>query len=163
TAPFGVVGLVVWIGRDKSRLTHPFFLAPLALAGGYVALSLTTPFIAFARFFWPIQVWFACFIVYGMARTAPRLAPEPRAFRIAVAGALLFFLFDEQMGRQLHYRSHFAAPFQDAMHFVETTDGVLASARANGDTILAPIAFFPYLLWTVDDARKQPSLVKVAE
>jgi hypothetical protein len=163
TAPFGVVGMVVWIGRDRSRLTSPFFIGPLALAAGYVALSLTTPFIAFARFFWPIQVWFACFIVYGMVETARRLAPEPRAFRTAVAAVLLFFLFDEQMGRQLHYRSHFAAPFQDAMTFVETTDGLLASARTPGETILTPIAFFPYLLWTIDDARKQPSLVKVAE
>jgi hypothetical protein len=163
TAPLGVVGMVVWIGRDRSRLTSPFFLAPLALAAGYVLLSLTTPFIAFARFFWPIQVWFACFIVYGMVETARRLAPEPRALRVALAGILLFFLFDEQMTRQLHYRSHFAAPFQDAMSFVETTDGLLAQARTHDDTILAPIAFFPYLLWTIDDARKQPSLVRVAE
>jgi hypothetical protein len=163
TAPFGVAGMVVWIGRDRRRLTNPFFVAPLALAAGYVVLSLTTPFIAFARFFWPIQVWFGCFIVYGMVETARRLAPEPRAFRVAVAGVLLFFLFDEQTGRQLHYRSHFAAPFQDAMTFVETTDGLLASARATGDTILTPVAFFPYLLWTIDDAREHPSLVRVAE
>jgi hypothetical protein len=163
TAPFGVLGLVVWIGRDRSRLTHPFFVAPLALAAGYVVLSLTTPFIAFARFFWPIQVWFGCFIVFGMVEAARRLAPEPRALRVATAALLLFFLFDEQMSRQLHYRTHFAAPFDDAMRFVESTDGVLASARAAGDTVLAPIAFFPYLLWTLDDARKQPSLVRVAE
>ncbi len=163
TAPFGVLGLVVWIGRDRSRLTHPFFVAPLALAAGYVVLSLTTPFIAFARFFWPIHVWFGCFIVFGMIETARRLAPEPRALRMATAALLLFFLFDEQMSRQLHYRTHFAAPFDDAMRFVESTDGVLASARAAGDTVLAPIAFFPYLLWTLDDARKQPSLVRVAE
>jgi hypothetical protein len=163
TAPFGVLGMVVWIGRDRRRLTSPFFVAPLALAAGYLVLSLTTPFIAFARFFWPIQVWFGCFIAYGMLETARRLAPEPRAFRVAVAGVLLFFLFDEQMSRQLHYRSHFAAPFQDAMRFVESTDGLFASARATEDTILTPVAFFPYFLWTVDDARKQPSLVRVAE
>jgi hypothetical protein len=49
------------------------------------------------------------------------------------------------------------------MSFVESTDGLLASARASGETVLTPIAFFPYLLWTLDDARKQPSLVRVAE
>jgi hypothetical protein len=31
TAAFGVLGLVIWIGRDRSRLTHPFLLVPLAL------------------------------------------------------------------------------------------------------------------------------------
>lgn len=163
TAPFGVAGVVVWLARDKRRLTNPFFLVPLALLGGYVVLSVTTPFIAFFRFFWPVQVWFACFVVFGIVEACRRLAPEPRALRLGITAALLFFLFDEQMARQLKYRTHFAVPFQDAMGFVGTTDALLASARAPGETILTPLAFFPYLLWTIDDARLHPDLIRMAE
>jgi hypothetical protein len=163
TAPFGVLGLIVWIGADRRRLTSPFLLVPLALLAGYVALSITTPFIAFFRFFWPVQVWFACFVVVGMLETCRRLAPESRTLRLGAAAALFFFLFDEQMARQLRYRTHFAAPFQRAMSFVATTDGLLASARTSGQTILTPLAFFPYLLWTIDDVRHHPALVRMAE
>jgi hypothetical protein len=163
TAPFGIAGLVVWVGRDKTRLTNPFFLVPIALLGGYVVLSITTPFVAFFRFFWPVQVWFACFVVYGIVEACRRLAPEPRALRLGLTAALLFFVFDEQMARQLKYRTHFAAPFQDAMGFVGTTDALLASARAPGETILTPLAFFPYFLWTIDDARLHPDLIRMAE
>jgi hypothetical protein len=163
TAPFGVVGLMVWIGRDKRRLTNPFLLVPLALLGGYVVLSVTTPFIAFLRFFYVVQVWFACFIVFGIVETCRRLAPESRALRAAVMATLAFFLFDEQMSRQLKYRSHFATPFQRAMTFVASTDGVFATARTSGQTILTPLAFFPYLLWTIDDMRLHPALVRMAE
>jgi hypothetical protein len=102
TAPFGVLGLIVWIGADRRRLTNPFLLVPLALLAGYVAMSITTPFIAFFRFFWPVQVWFACFVVVGMLETCRRLAPDSRALRLG-ATAALFFLFDEQMTRQFKY------------------------------------------------------------
>ena len=163
TAPFGVIGLAVWIGRDKRRLTHPFFLAPLALLAGYVLLSVTTPFVAFFRFFWPVQVWFACFVVFGIVETCRCLAPQPRALRLGITAALLFFLFDEQMARQLRYRSHFAAPFQEAMAFVGATDGLLASERTDGQSILTSPALLPYLLWTIDDARRHPSLIRMAE
>jgi hypothetical protein len=163
TAPFGVIGLCVWLGRDKQRLTNPFFLTPLALLAGYVVLSITTPFIAFFRFFWTVQVWFSCFVVYGIVETCRRLAPDRRGLRVGIAAALLFFVFDEQMSRQLHYRSHFAGPFEEAMRFVGTTDGLLAAGRAPGETILTPLAFLPYLLWTIDDARTHPSLIRTAE
>jgi hypothetical protein len=163
TAPFGVLGLIVWIAADRRRLTSPFLLVPLALLAGYVAMSITTPFVAFFRFFWPVQVWFACFVVVGMLETCRRLAPDARRLRLAATAALLFFLFDEQTTRQFKYRTHFAAPFQRAMGFVASTDGLLASARTSGQTILTPLAFFPYLLWTIDDVRKDPSLVRMAE
>jgi hypothetical protein len=163
TAPFGVLGLCVWVSRDKRRLTHPFLLVPLALLGGYVVLSVTTPFVAFFRFFWPVQVWFACFIVFGIVEACRLLVPEPRKLRLAVTCALLFFLFDEQMARQLRYRSHFATPFQDGMTFVGSTDKLLAQTRTPGESILTPLAFLPYLMWTIDDARLQPSLLRMAE
>jgi hypothetical protein len=163
TAPFGVLGLCVWIARDKTRLTHPFLLVPLALLGGYVALSVTTPFVPFFRFFWPVQVWFGCFIVFGIVETCRTLVPEPRKLRIAITAGLLFFLFDEQMARQLKYRLRFATPFQQAMGFVATTDRLIAEQRAPGETILTPLAFLPYLMWTIDEARAQPALIRMAE
>jgi hypothetical protein len=163
TAPFGVLGLVVWLARDRARLTNPFFLAPLALLGGYVVLSVTTPFVAFFRFFWVLQVWFSCFVVFGIVETCRRLAPDRQALRLGLAAVLLFFVFDEQMARQLRYRAHFATPFDDAMRFVSTTDGLFATSRAAGETILTPLAFMPYLLWTIDDARIHPSVIRTAE
>ena len=163
TAPFGVLGLIFWIAADRRRLTNPFLLVPLALLAGYVAMSITTPFIAFFRFFWPVQVWFACFVVFGMLETGRRLAPDSRALRLGATAALLFFLFDEQVTRQFKYRTHFAGPFQRVMTFVSTTDDLLASARTKGQTILTPLAFFPYLVWTIDDVREQPSLIQMAE
>lgn len=163
TAPFGVLGLCVWIARDRSRLTHPFLIVPLALLGGYVALSVTTPFVAFFRFFWPVQVWFSCFIVYGIVEACRAVVPEPRRLRLAVTAALLFFLFDEQMARQLRYRLRFATPFERAMRFVGSTDALLAAERAPGETILTPLAFLPYLVWTIDEARTRPALVRLAE
>ena len=163
TAAFGVLGIVIWIGRDRSRLTHPFLLVPLALLAGYFVMSITTPFITFFRFFFPVQVWFACFIVYGIVETCRALVPEPRSLRLGATAALLFFLCDEQMARQLKYRAHFATPFQSAMSFVASTDDLLASARTSGQTILTPLAFYPYLMWTNDDVRRQPELVRLAE
>ena len=49
------------------------------------------------------------------------------------------------------------------MSFVASTDGLLASARASGETILTPLAFYPYLMWTIVDVRQQPDLVRLAE
>jgi hypothetical protein len=163
TVPFGVLGLVGWLAGDKRRLTNPFFLTPLALLAGYVALSITTPFIPFFRFFWSVQVWFGCFIVFGMVQTCRRLVPEPRTLRVAATAACLYFLADDQIHRHVYYQSHFAGPFEEAMKFVSTTDPLLANDRRPGETILTPVAFLPYLLWTLDDVRKDPSLLRMVE
>jgi hypothetical protein len=154
---------VVWVARDRRRLTHPFLLVPLALLVGYVLLSVTTPFIAFFRFFWPVQVWFGCFVVFGIVEACRRVAPRPRPLRLGLTAAVFFFAFDEQMARQLKYRTHFATPFQDAMAFVGAADGLLEASRDAGETILTPLAFFPYLMWRLDDVRRQPTLVRMAE
>jgi hypothetical protein len=159
TAAFGVLGLVIWIRRD--RAAHASVPARAAGApAGYFAVDHDAVHHVLPL---PRQVWFACFIVYGIVETCRALAPEPRALRLGATAALLFFLCDEQMARQMKYRAHFATPFQSAMSFVASTDGLLASARTSGETILTPLAFFPYLLWTIDDVRLQPELVRMAE
>ena len=143
TAPLGVVGLVVWLGQDRRRLTHPFLLVPMLFLGGYVALSLRVPFVPFFRFFWPVQVFFLGFVVYGTVEIARRVAPEHHALRVGVAAALLFFLVDDLVTRQLHYRHQFAEPFQQAMAFVEDVQPTILQERHPGESVLTPLVSVP--------------------
>jgi hypothetical protein len=77
TAAFGVLGLVIWIGRDRSRLTHPFLLVPLALLAGYFAMSITTPFVTFFRFFFPCRCGSRASSSTASSRRAARSRPSP--------------------------------------------------------------------------------------
>jgi len=163
TAPFGILGLILWLTQDKRRLGHPFFLVPLLFLGGYVAMSVVTPFVPFFRFFWTIQVWFLAFIIYGIVEVARRLAGERRLVAVGLAAGLLFFLVDDHLVRQLRYRHHFAGPFQQAMSFVSASSPTLTYERGHGETVLTPLAFLPYLLWQLDDARQEPSILLTAE
>ena len=163
SAPFGLLGLATWLGADVRRLTNPFLLVPGLFLLGYVALSVTTPFVAYFRFFWPLQVWFLCCIIAGIVETARRLAPEARGLRVAILVGLLAFVVDGQLARDLAYRTRFAGPSNDAMQFVGLTEQVLARERTPGQTILAPVAYLPYLLWTQDELRAFPALVRTAD
>jgi hypothetical protein len=163
TAPIGFLGMVSWLAADRRRLTHPFFLVPLLLLLAYVAMSVVTPFVPFFRFFWLVQVWFVGFIVHGIAQIGRMLGGDRRWARVAMMSCLLAFLCDDHLVRQLRYRHAFAGPFQDAMAFVSSTSPTLAHERHSGETILTPLAFVPYLLWQLDDAREQPSLLLTAE
>src|SRR6185436_10937516 len=89
TAPIGFVGLGVWLAQDRRRLAHPLLLVPLLFLGGYVALSIRMPFVPFFRFFWPLQVWFLGFIVFGAVEIARRLAVDRRYLLAGVTAALL--------------------------------------------------------------------------
>jgi hypothetical protein len=162
TAPLGVLGLVAWVARDRRRLTSPILLVPLLFLGGYLGLSVVAPFVPFFRFFWPVKVWFAGFVVFGAVQAARRVVPAAPRLRLAAAGALLFFLADDYLVRLLSYRERFAEPFEHAMAFVTRTSDVLREERRDGETILAPLAFMPYLLWELRlDA--EPRTVVTAE
>lgn len=162
TAPLGVLGLVVWVGRERQHLTSPFFLVPFLFLGGYLGLSLVSPFVPFFRFFWPVKIWFAGFIVFGAVQAARRVAPARPQLRAVAAGALLCFMADDYVVRLLSYRERFAEPFEQAMAFVARTPDVLQRERREGETILAPLAFMPYLLWELElDAH--PRVVRTAE
>lgn len=163
TAPIGFVGMVAWLAADRRRLTSPFFLVPLLFLLGYVGMSLVTPFVPFFRFFWLIQVWFVGFIVHGLAEIGIRVGGERRWARVAMMTLLLAFLSDDHLVRQLRYRHAFAGPFQEAMAFVSSTSPTLTHERHSGETILTPLAFLPYLLWQLDDARERPSVLVTAE
>ena len=163
TAPLGFVGLAVWLARDRSRLTHPLLLVPMLFLGGYLALSVAVPFVPFFRFFWPVQVTFLGFVVFGTVEVARRMAAGRSPLRMGVAAALLFFLADDLITRQLHYRQEFAEPFGRAMAFVEDARPTILRERHSGESVLTPVVFLPYVLWTLPDARATPDLVATAE
>jgi hypothetical protein len=163
TAPIGFVGIISWLAADKRRLTSPFFLVPILFLLGYVGMSMVTPFVPFFRFFWLVQVWFVGFIIHGIAEIGGRLGGTRRWARVAVMSLLLTFLVDDHLVRQLRYRNAFAGPFQEAMAFVSSTSPTLTQERHSGETILTPLAFLPYLLWQLDDARREPSVLLTAE
>jgi hypothetical protein len=163
TAPFGMLGLVGWIGADRTRLSSPFLLVPVLLLFGYVAFSIATPFVAYFRFFWLVQVWFLCCIVAGMVEVARRAVPGHAGLRATVVAGLLAVLADGQLERFESYRTRFAGPSNEAMAFVGMTTDVLARERRPGESILAPVAYLPHLLWTQDDLRRTPALVQMAD
>ena len=47
TAVLGLVGLVVWLRRDRRRLTSPVLLLPLLFLGGWVLLGVASPYTPF--------------------------------------------------------------------------------------------------------------------
>lgn len=163
TAPFGMIGLAVWLAADRRRLAHPLLLVPLLLLAGYLAMSLRVPFVPFFRFFWPIQVCFLGFLVFGIVETARRLAAGRQRLAIGLTAAVLVFVADDLLTRQLHYRRQIADPFREAMAFVADVRPMMAEERDAGETILTPFVFLPYVLWTIDDTRRAPALVTAAE
>jgi len=163
TAPLGFIGVAVWLARDRSRLAHPLLLVPMLFLGGYLALSVAVPFVPFFRFFWPVQVAFLGFVVFGMVEIARRLAAGRPLLRAGIAVALLFFLSDDLITRQLHYRQDFAEPFGRAMAFVEDAQPTILRERHSGESVLTPVVFLPYVLWALPDARATPTLVAAAE
>lgn len=160
TAAFGLVGLACWLARDRTHLASPVVLVPALLLGGYVAMSAVVPFVPMARFFWTIQVSFLTFVVAGMLEVARRVAPVRRPVRLGLAAVLVCFLADDLLVRQLDYRRRATEPFDRALAFVRKAGPVLAAERATGETVLTSLAFLPWLVWTLDDVRAQPQLVR---
>jgi len=147
TVPFGVLGMVLWLKEDQSRLTHPYFTVPLLFVGGYVGLAVLAPYVPFYRFYWLVQVWFTGFVLFGMWEVVRRLTRSAPRLRFGLAAGLAFFLVDDAMFRQMDYRERYAEPFQTAMAFVTTTPATLDVERGPGETVLTPLAFLPYYMW----------------
>jgi hypothetical protein len=147
TAPLGLVGILLWLAADRHRLTSPLLLMPLLFVIGYLLLSLASPYMPFFRFFWPLEIWFLGFLLFGVLEMARRLAGDRRWIRPAVAALLLFFLVDDSISRQVRYDREFALPFEESMAFASSAREVLAENPAAGKHILAPLQFLPYLTW----------------
>ena len=151
TAPLGFLGVLVWLARDRRRLTSPLLLMPLLFVIGYFMLSIASPYMPFFRFFWPLELWFLGFLTFGILETARQLSRGQSWLKFAVAGVLLFFLADDLVVLQLRYRSLFAIPFEESMAFVNSARETLTKRPAAGERLLAPLAFLPYLMWELND------------
>jgi hypothetical protein len=160
TAPFGFVGLLVWLAADRRRLTSPLLLVPLLFALGYLLLSQAVPYVPFFRYFWPLEVWFLGFLVFGILEAARRLGGAQRWLRFTLTGVLLFFLTDDLLICQLRYRQDFALPFEESMAFVSSARDVVArQPGAEAQRILAPLAFVPYLTWKLSGPRRVERII----
>lgn len=154
TAAWGVIGVAMWLANDRRRLTGPLLLIPLLFLIGYFLLSLVSPFMPFYRFFWPLEIWFLMFLVYGVIEGARRLAGSHRWVQVAVAGFTLWLLVDAYVVRQLDYRRDIALVFEHGMAFAHAAEPVLRAQRDDADSVLAPLALLPYLMWQFPDAGR---------
>lgn len=162
TAAFGLLGVAAWLGRDRARLASPMMLVPGLFLGGYVAMSLVVPFVPISRFFWAVQLWFMAFIVHGMLEASRWAARAQPGLRFALPALLVLFLADDLFTRQIDYRRRAAQPFEDAMAFAQRARPVIDAERMQGETVLTSLAFVPWLVWTLDDVRARPALVRTA-
>src|SRR5207249_1730301 len=109
------VGLALWLARDTRRLRSPVVLLPLLFLAGYVLLGVVSPYAPFFRFFWPVQVWFLGFILFGMLRAARRVARGEHRLTLAITGVLLLFLVEDHVTAAVGYEARLALPFEQAM------------------------------------------------
>lgn len=152
TASWGLLGMLMWVRSDRSRLIGPLFLMPLLFLCGYVLLSATAPFPPYFRYFWPLEIWFLLFLVFGIFEGARRLAGTDRWLRRAIIAMVLLLLADASIGRQLDYRHDYALPIERAMRFAEIARGTLRAQELPAETVVAPLSLLPYMTWHFPDA-----------
>jgi hypothetical protein len=150
TAPFGFVGLAFWLAHDRRRLASPVIALPMLFLAGWVLLGAVSPYAPFFRFYWPLQVWFLGFILFGMLRTAAWLGHGNRRLAGAIAVALLVALVGDHVTASAGYRDRLVLPFEHAMEFLGGTTETLRHERRPGETVVAPLAFVPYLMLALD-------------
>jgi hypothetical protein len=149
TAVFGVLGLLLWLSTDRQRLTHPFFLFPLAFLGGYLGLSIVSPYMPLFRFFWPIELWFLAFLSYGIVEGTHRLALGQESVQKAAVCLVLFFLLNDSLQHYFTYRNKFALRFGEGMAFVNESIRVMEREKQADETILTSFTFIPWVMWSL--------------
>lgn len=162
TASFGVVGILLWIADDRARLTRPLLLMPLLFLAGYLGLSVVTPFPPYFRYFWPLEIWFLPFVIFGTVESARRIAAGNRRLEYAVAVAILVLLADSLVGRSIDYRRDYALPAEHSMALAESAREILRARRQAGEVVLVPLGLLPFMLWEFPDAARD-QLVYTAE
>ncbi|MCK6555985.1 hypothetical protein L6Q96_15620 [Candidatus Binatia bacterium] len=148
TAPLGALGLLMWLAADRTRLTHPLFLLPLLVLGGYLALSVATPYMPFFRFFWVLEVWFLGYLMFAIVSIGRLVGGAGSRLAAAATALMLLFLVDDSLTQYARYRDHYALPMERNMEFVQAAADTLARERRGGEVVLAPLAFQSYLMWT---------------
>jgi len=162
TAPWGFLGILLWLTNDKRHLTSPFLLIPAFFLAGYFILSIFSPYTPLFRFYWFIEVWFLAFLIYGILESARRIFTANGWLRQGVIGLLLFFLLDDSLTHYFRYRNGFALPFEKGMAFVTTSLEVIKQEKRTEETVLTSLAFVPYTMWELK-AYDQTNIVVAAE
>lgn len=162
TASFGVVGILLWIDADRARLKQPLLLMPLLFLAGYLTLGLVTRFPPYFRYFWPLEIWFLPFIVFGALEGARRIAAGTRWLQRAIVAVVLVLLADSFVGRFIDYHRDYARPAEHAMRFADAAREILRAGRQPGSTVLVPLGLLPFMMWEFSDAARD-RLVYTAE
>jgi hypothetical protein len=163
TASWGILGMLLWVAADRTRLTRPLLLMPPLFLSGYLVLSGIAPYPPYFRYFWLLEVWFLMFVVYGALAGARRLAADDIWLRRAVAAVVLLLLADGLIGRQLDYRREYAVPLEQSMRFALAATDLLRAQRTGGETIAAPLGLLPYMMWEFPDAGREGVGIETAE
>lgn len=154
TASWGILGMLLWVAADRTRLTRPLLLMPLLFLCGYLLLSGVAPYPPYFRYFWLLEIWFLLFLVYGALEGARRLAASHTWLRRAVAAMVLLLLADGLLGRQLDYRREYAVPLEQSMRFAAAATDLLKAQRTGNETIAAPLGLLPYMMWELPNAGR---------
>lgn len=162
TASFGIVGILLWIDGDRARLQSPLLLMPLLFLAGYVMLGVVTSFPPYFRYFWPLEIWFLPFVVFGALEAARRLAAGTRWLQYAMAAVVLVLLADSFVGRFVDYYRDYVRPAEQAARFADAAREILRTGRQPGSTVLVPLGLFPFMMWEFPDAAREGA-VYIAE
>lgn len=163
SAAFGFLGIIMWLAADRRRLTDPLLLFPLSFLAGYIALSVVSPYSPFFRFFWPIEIWFLAFLVYGIVEGARRIMFEHTTQYKVVTGFLLFFLLDDSLQYYFRYRNKFVLPFENGMAFVQRSLEFLKRERHEHESVMTSLAFVPPVMWTLKSYDQTDIILSVEE
>ena len=163
SAPFGFLGIIMWLAADRRRLTSPLFLFPLGFLAGYLTLSIASPYSPFFRFFWPIEIWFLAFLAYGIVEGVRRITLGQAVQHKVVMGFLCFFLFDDSLQYYFRYRNKFTLPFEEGMAFVQRSLDILKRERQAHESVMTSLAFVPPVMWTLNSYDRIDAVLSVEE
>ena len=158
TASWGMLGIVLWLRSDRARLTAPLLLMPLLFLFGYLALATAMPFPPYFRYFWPLEIWFLMFLVFGAFEGARRLAHGDRWLHGAIVAIVLLLLTDGMVGRQLDYRGTYAVPIERSLRFAEAARRLLPPNDLGGTAIVTPLSLLPSMTWHFPAAARTGGL-----
>jgi len=163
SAPFGFLGIIMWLAADRRRLTSPLLLFPLGFLVGYFTLSIMSPYSPFFRFFWPLEIWFLAFLVYGIVESARRITFGHATQHKVVMGFLFFFLLDDSLQYYFRYRNKFILPFENGMAFVQRSLEFLKRERQAHESVMTSLAFVPPVMWTLNSYDRTDVVLSVEE
>jgi hypothetical protein len=130
---------------------------------GYLTLSITSPYSPFFRFFWPIELWFLAFLVYGIVEGVRRITLGQAVQHKAVMCFLCFFLFDDSLQYYFRYRNNFTLPFEEGMAFVQRSLDILKRERQTDESVMTSLAFVPPVMWTLNSYDRTDTVLSVEE